>query len=311
MAPVGGMLNSAMSNRFVLLTAAKNEAGYIEHALRSVVRQTALPRAWFIVDDGSTDRTAEIVREWAGAYPFIHLVSRPSGAARSFGAQYRAINLAYGLARDLQFDFIGVQDADIEVERHDYYERVLAAFNRDAQLGVSGGYIFERAGERWLPRHANSPDSVAGGIQMFRRTCFDQIGGYTPLLFGGEDWLAQIDAARAGWTVAAIPELPARHYRPTSSADGRLKGLFRLGMMDGSFGSHPLFELLKCVRRVRERPLLLGSVVRLSGYSWWWLSRRAPLLPSDKSAYLRHQQVKKLSSAIGRVRFGHAGNRRG
>ena len=119
----------------------------------------------------------------------------------------------------------------------------------NAALGVSGGYIFEPWKGIWQKRMANSPDSVAGGIQMFRRTCFEQIDGYTSMPFGGEDWLAELDARRAGWTVQAIPALPAYHHRPTSSADGRLRGLFRLGMMDASFGSHPLFEVLKCVRR--------------------------------------------------------------
>lgn len=281
-----------MDARFVLLTAAKNEERYIEHAIRSVVRQTIHPLAWHIVDDGSTDRTAEIVRDYLKAHPFIRLVSTSqSGQERSFGAKDRAINMAYALARELSFEFVSVQDADIAVERDDYYEQVLAAFTRDARLGVSGGYIFERKGEQWRQRHANSPDSVAGGIQMFRRACFDQIGGYSPLPFGGEDWLAQIDAKRAGWTVSALPDLSAHHYRSTSSADGRVKGLFRLGMMDASFGSHPAFEFIKCARRFRERPLLLGSFVRVSGYLWGRATMRAPLLPPETVAYLRREQV--------------------
>lgn len=299
-----------MDTRFVLLTAAKNEERYIEHAIRSVVRQTLHPLAWYIVDDGSTDRTPEIIRDYAKAHPFIRLVSRESGQERSFGAQYRAINMAYSLAQALEFEFIGVQDADIAVERDDYYEQVLAAFSRDARLGVSGGYIFERQREQWRQRGANSPDAVAGGIQMFRRVCFNQIGGYSPLLFGGEDWLAQIDAKRAGWTVRALPHLAAHHYRPTSSADGRLKGLFRLGMMDASFGSHPIFEVFKCARRAQENPLVFGSVVRYGGYLWWWISRRSALLPSEKSAYLRGEQLAKLYSMFARVGHGRMGSRR-
>lgn len=299
-----------MDTRFVLLTAAKNEEQYIEYAIRSVVRQTIHPLAWFIVDDGSTDRTAEIIRDYAKMFPCVRLVSRECGQERSFGAQYRAINMAYALAQELNFDFIGVQDADIEVESDGYYEGLLAVFARDARLGVAGGYIFERKGEQWRRRHANSPDAVAGGIQMFRRACFDQIGGYSPLLFGGEDWLAQIDAKRAGWMVSALPDLAAHHYRPTSSADGRLKGLFRLGMMDASFGSHPVFELFKCARRFQENPLVLASLVRFGGYVWWWISRRSALLPAEKSAYLRGEQLTKLYSVLVRIGNREYGSRR-
>lgn len=288
-----------MGTRFVLLTAAKNEERYIEYAIRSIVRQTIYPIAWYIVDDGSTDGTAEIIRDYAKAHSFIRLISRESGQERSFGAQYRAINMAYALAEGLNFDFIGVQDADIEVESDQYYERVLNAFSHDERLGVAGGYIFERKGEQWRPRPANAPDAVAGGIQMFRRACFDEIGGYSPLLFGGEDWLAQIDAKRAGWAVYALPDAVARHYRPTSSADGRLKGLFRLGMMDASFGSHPVFEVLKCARRAWENPVILSSLIRLSGYWWWTISRRKALLPANKVSFLRDQQIQKMCITLG------------
>ena len=104
-----------IQTRFVLLTAAKNEDKYIEGAIRSVVCQTALPLVWFIIDDGSTDRTAQIVGEFAKAYPFIRLISSPSGGERSFGARYRAINRAYVLACGLDFEFIAVQDADVKV----------------------------------------------------------------------------------------------------------------------------------------------------------------------------------------------------
>ena len=290
-----------METRFVLLTAARNEEGYIEHAIRSVVRQTILPLAWYIVDDASTDRTPEIVDSYSKANPFIRLIRNDVGHERSFGAQYRAINFAYGLLQSVDFEFLGVQDADISVELDDYYERVLAAFSRDARLGVTGGYIFERQHGLWRCRRSNSPDSVAGGIQMFRRACFDQFGGYLPLALGGTDWLAQIEAKRAGWTVTALPELSAHHYRPTSSADGRLKGLFRLGMLDGSFGSHPVFEVFKCARRVRERPVLFGSAVRFCGYLWWRISRRSSLLPPQTSSYLRTEQLTKIRSALTRV----------
>jgi poly-beta-1,6-N-acetyl-D-glucosamine synthase len=288
-----------MKNRFVLLTAAKNEEQYISQAIRSVVRQTTHPVVWFIVDDGSTDRTASIVHGYSKDYPFIRLVSKESGEKRSFGAQYRAINMAYGLAKDLCFDFIGTQDADIEVASKDYYEQVFVEFSRDAHLGIAGGAIYERMRGYWQPRPANSADSVAGGIQMFRRACFEQIGGYTPLEFGGEDWLAQIDAKRVGWAARALTDLPAYHYRPTSSADGRLRGLFRLGMMDASFGSHPLFEVCKCARRVGESPVILSGLIRLGGFLWWRISRGTPLLPANKVAFLRDQQLKKISRIFG------------
>jgi hypothetical protein len=280
--------------RYVLLTSAKNEAAYIERAITSVLRQSWLPAAWFIVDDGSTDQTAALIGQHAARHTLIHMIAVTSGPGRSFGSKCAAIKAAYERAALGDFDFIGVHDADIELQDPRYFESVLNVLIHDPSLGISGGFVHERKNRAWSHRPANSADSVAGGIQMFRRACFERIGGYTSMPFGGEDWLAEIDARLAGWSVRAIPELEVRHHRPTSSADGRLKGLFRLGMMDASFGSDPFFELFKCIRRLSEKPRLLGTLIRLSGFVWFNLSIRSPVLPRDQVEFLRAQQVNKL-----------------
>lgn len=286
-----------MQTRYVLLTAAKNEEQHIGEAIRSVLRQSVRPTAWFIVDDGSTDETAAIVQAFAALYPFIrlHRSGRNAGGGRSFGSKDRAINEAYRLARRLDHDFVGVQDADIAPEQNTYYEDILREFWADERLGIAGGYIYERSGKTaWRCRRENAVDSVAGGIQMFRRACFEQLGGYTPLHVGGEDWLAQLEARMAGWEVRAYPEQHVFHHRPTSSADGKLRGLFRLGLMDGAFGSNPVFELCKCGRRLFAKPYLASGLVRLAGYVWWTLTGRRPLISPEKVGFLRKQQLTKL-----------------
>lgn len=287
-----------MQSKFVLLTAAKNEAEYIGEAIESVVRQTIHPLAWFIVDDGSTDATAQIIEGYAAKHSFIRLLSSGAKSARSFGSKDKAINAAYAQARELEFDLIGIQDADIAPERRDYYETILGEFNRDARLGIAGGYIYERSNGVWLCRKGNSEDSVAGGVQMFHRGCFEQIGGYIPLHNGGEDWLAQLEARMAGWRVLARPDLKILHYRPTSSAGGRMRGLFRLGLMDASFGSHPVFEFVKCARRIGAAPFVIGSIVRFSGYLWWKVSGRKPVISPEKVTFLRAEQMAKLRRFI-------------
>jgi glycosyltransferase involved in cell wall biosynthesis len=283
-------------HRFILITAAKNEDAYIGETIRSVLRQTVHPMAWFIMDDGSTDRTAPIIAEFAAQHDFIRLHSACVGQGRNFGSQYRAIQAAYGLASKLDFEFIGVQDADISPEQAYYYESMLEKFRQNDRLGIVGGYIYERLKGEWRNRKENSPDSVAGGIQLFRRKCFEQIGGYTPLSMGGSDWLAQLDAGMAGWGSEACPDFPVHHYRPTASANGSLRGWFRQGCMDASFGSHPFFELFKCARRSLSSPLVIGGAVRWLGYLSWKCRGRKALLPAEKVAYLRSQQLWKIGN---------------
>jgi poly-beta-1,6-N-acetyl-D-glucosamine synthase len=171
---------------------------------------------------------------------------------------------------------------------------MIRRFHAEPRLGIVGGFIYERVSGEWRSRKANSQDSVAGAIQLFRRSVYQHIGGYVPLHLGGEDWLAMLKARMAGWAVVAMPEFRVFHYRATSTAGGRWRGLFRLGMMDASFGSHPLFELFKCGRRVMAPPMLLGSVLRMAGFVWWIISGRKPLLSPDQVAFLRKEQMSKI-----------------
>ena len=297
----GGVLSAAvclpgnpMNNfRYILLTAAKDEEACLGEVIEAVLRQTVRPLAWFIMDDGSTDRTATIVRKFAAEHPFIHLQSGDPRSGRCFGSQYKAINAAYALAGSLEFDFVAIQDADQAPATENYYQSLLEEFCNNPRLGAASGFVYERPAGIWEPRRDNARDSVAASA-MFRKSCFDQIGGYTPLHYGGSDWLMQLNVRMAGWEVLTRPDLRLLHYRLTSSAGGIWRGKFRAGLMDASFGSHPLFELFKSGRRLTSHPFLFGSLLRLCGFFWWKLSGRKPLLAPEKVAFLRKEQMAKL-----------------
>ena len=158
---------------------------------------------------------------------------------------------------------------------------------------MASGFVYERSQGIWECRPSNSKDSTAGST-MFRRACFEQFGGYIPLEYGGSDWLAQIDAKILGWEILTRPDLHILHYRPTSSAGGLWRGKFRDGMMDASFGSHPVFEFFKCCRRVTNAPFFMGSVLTFAGYLCWNINGRKPVISEEKVQFLRKNQLAKL-----------------
>jgi poly-beta-1,6-N-acetyl-D-glucosamine synthase len=120
--------------KYVLITPAHNEEDFLEKTLASVVAQTTLPERWVIVDDGSTDRTAEIVRDYAEQFQWIELVQRPERQDRNFAGKAHAFNAGFERVRSFDFDVIGNLDADISFER-DYFEFLLSKFAEFPRIG--------------------------------------------------------------------------------------------------------------------------------------------------------------------------------
>jgi poly-beta-1,6-N-acetyl-D-glucosamine synthase len=278
---------------YCLMTAAYNEEENIARTIDSVLSQTLLPKRWVIVSDGSVDRTDEIVNAYADKHDFIRFLRMKRAPGRSFGRKILALRAGCELLGDLKFDFIGNLDADVSVEAT-YFEDLMARFESNPSLGIVGGFVCEQSDGEFRSRRANRVYSVAHAAQLVRRECYEAIGGYAVLEFGGEDWYAQVSAQIKGWTVAAYPELKILHHRHTGEADNLVRHKFRQGRMDYSFGSDALFEVLKCLQRVPEKPFIIGSSARLMGFFWSYIRRDQRPVSDEFVAFLRKEQKQKI-----------------
>jgi len=287
----------AHDNAYVLVTAAYNEEKYIERTIQSVVSQTLLPLKWIIVSDGSTDGTDAIVNKFAEKHRFITLHRIMEHHPRNFAAQVKAINAGYERLKALDFQFIANLDADIELEPT-YYETLVARIQADPQLGLVGGFVYEDHGKGFRNRRTNSNHAVAHAVQLFRRDCYEAIGGYRPLEHGGPDWVAEVMVRQLGRRVRAFPDLVVRHYRPAASAGGFVRGWYRQGLMDYSLGSVPLFEVVKCLRRIPERPFVVGALARLAAFGFSHIVRAPRLVTPEFMRYLRKEQHQRLRAMV-------------
>jgi glycosyltransferase involved in cell wall biosynthesis len=284
--------------RYVLVTAAYNEERFIEQTIQSVIGQTVLPLRWVIVSDASIDRTDEIVDAYARQHEFIQLHRITKKHPRNFAAQVLAIRTGYEVLRDLDFEFIGNLDADVAMDSS-YFETLLGHFRVEPGLGLSGGNICEEVDGEYRTRPSNNFKSVPHAVQMFRRTCFDAVGGYLPMKYGGPDWVAEVRARQLGWAVRSYPDLPVRHYRPTCAAEGKLRAWWRQGQMDYSVGSLFLFEVVKCARRVRGHPVFVGAAVRLLAYCVAYAKREPRQVSENFVRFLQREQRNRLLAMFG------------
>jgi glycosyltransferase involved in cell wall biosynthesis len=285
------------------MTAAYNEEAHIEQTIESVMSQTIRPERWVIVSDSSVDRTDEIVQRYADKCDSIRFLRVTKDAGHSFHSKIVALHKGAHLLEGARYAFIGNVDADLSLEPS-YFEQLLHRFRQHPDLGLAGGFVYEDDGNGFRSRWSNSVNDVGHAAQLMRRECYEAIGGYALLKYGGEDWYAQICARMKGWRVEAIPELKIFHHRHTGAASHPLRDAFRSGRLDYSFGSDLMFEVMKCLRRFREKPYFIGGMTRIAGFGWSHICRESRAVPDDVAAFLQREQKNRISSLLNRGRFG-------
>ena len=284
--------------KYVLISPAHNEEAFIQKTLDSMVAQTLLPERWVIVDDGSTDRTAEIVESYEKQYPWIELLRRPRGSDRDFAGKVHAFNLGLSRVASLTFEVLGNLDADLSFDS-DYLAFLIQKFLDDPKLGVAGTPFTENGGYDTAHDSFEGENHVAGGCQLFRRRCFEEIGGYVPNRIGGVDWIAVTTARMKGWKTRSFSEKRFHHYRSLGTA-GRSGSAakFSYGEKDYYLGGSPLWQLFRVAYRVTKRPILIDGLALLLGYCWAAIRRVERSVTPELMRFHRREQMKKLRAIL-------------
>ncbi len=246
-----------------------------------MVRQSLLPVRWVIVDDGSTDRTVEIVERYVKDHSFIRLLKGPGGYSRQPGpAIIRAFNRGYQDAQDSEYEFIVKLDCDLTFES-DYFEQLLRQMLADPKLGIASGVYLEASrGGHW--REVGMPPyHAAGASKVVRRACFEQIGGF--ILARGWDTVDEIRAMAHGWRTTHFRELKMKHWKPEGTGIGPLRTNFMHGEIYCLTGGSMLFFLFKVFHRLTKRPFVIGGLALLWGFWRTKLSRKTSLVTADEA----------------------------
>jgi biofilm PGA synthesis N-glycosyltransferase PgaC len=281
---------------YIVVTPAKDEERHIERTLMSMTSQLRPPTAWVIVDDGSSDGTAEIVARYAQAHTFIRLLRLPKGRPRKTGtAEIVAFKLGLESLSGVPYGFVAKLDADLSFEG-DYFAQLLDRFQQHPRLGIASGLYFEDHGRGWKPIGMPSYHA-AGASKVLRRECFEAIDGF--IVERGWDTVDEIRAIARGWDTAHFPDLRLCHWKPEGKSMGMLRTNFMHGEIYYRTGGGLLFFLLKVLRRTLSPPLITGALATLCGFADAAM-RRSPMLVTPHEAKI----YRRLLNA--RMRFGGA-----
>ncbi len=300
--------DSAALPAYVLITPARNEAQFIGLTIDAVVAQTVRPLKWIIVSDGSTDGTDLIVERYAAQHGWIELLRLPERAERHFAGKVMAINAGLLRLNEFQYDVIACLDADITFDP-DYFAFLLGKLACDPALGLVGTPYRDAGSEIYDYRYV-STDHVSGACQVFRRACFEEIGGYVAVRGGAIDSIASTTARMRGWKTRSFAEKAAFHHRAVGTAEaGRLRARFNLGRRDYLIGNHPMWQIFRCAYQMRKKPFVVRGLALTAGYLWSFLRRDKRPVSRGFVAFRRREQMLRLIATFRNIPFMVYGRR--
>jgi poly-beta-1,6-N-acetyl-D-glucosamine synthase len=288
---------------YVLVTPAKNEVMFIAKTLQSVIAQTRLPLRWVIVSDGSTDGTDEVVSRAAADHQWIRLLRLPERKERHFAGKIHAFNAGYAAVADLEYEAVGCLDGDVSFDEL-YFEFLLQKLAGDPTLGLVGTPYRDPLNQTYDYRFV-SQEHVTGPCQLFRRQCFEAIGGYVPAKGGAVDRIADIATRMKGWKTRTFTEKVYLHHRHTGTAQqGMFMAKFKDGAKDYSVGSSMVWEAFRAFYQMTKRPYVGGGFMLAAGYVWALLRRADRPVSAEMVRFCRREQMQRLRAFLAGKTFG-------
>ena len=280
--------------KIYIVIPAHNEAEFIGKTLQSLVEQSFLPSKIVVVDDQSSDNTAEIVSGFSKKYPFISLVKNSSSEEHLPGSKViNAFNKGYQTL-DEKYDIICKFDADLIFPK-DYLKTIGQYFETDPKLGMAGGFCSVLKNEKWILENLTDSDHLRGALKAYRKACFLEIGKLKPAM--GWDTADELLAQFHGWTLQTDEKLLVQHLKPTGATynpsskyrQGEAFYRLRYGLVITCIASAKLAYLKKDLRLFKDY---------ISGYFKAKKEKRPFLVTKQEGRFIRKMRWNKMRKKI-------------
>jgi poly-beta-1,6-N-acetyl-D-glucosamine synthase len=280
---------------YVIISPVRNEAAYIQDTIISVLRQTVRPACWVIVNDGSTDRTAQIIEEAASQQSWIKVVHREDcGIRRAGGGVVEAFYAGFEQLGTKQWQYLVKMDGDVTFEP-DYFESCFAQFVAEPRLGIGGGQISNIVNGTLRPESTVDPVfHVRGATKIYRRECWDDIGGLVRAT--GWDTIDELKANMLRWSTRTFSDIKIVHHRPAGAAYGTWRNWTKNGRANYAAGYHPVFMAVKCLSRVCKKPYGIAALGLWVGFCGGYIKR---IWRVDEPALIRYFQGQQFRRMLG------------
>lgn len=277
--------------KILIVTPAKNEAQYIGKLMDSMRTQSHLPHAWVIVDDGSTDGMGSLIEEAAKTDKYLtYLRKDTAGQARSGGSKVvQAFNFGYQQVKHLEHDIVIKLDGDL-ILPPDYLESLVSAFQSNPKLGLCGGYCSIEQQGKWV-REKNHDYHVRGAFKAYRRTCFEEIGGFIETW--NWDGLDTMQTMNKGWEIKVIDK-EVKHLRPTSAAYDSVQHARKSGVEAYRTGNDLFLALIRAFVRIKQSKNLNCGLAYMRGFVGAWKQKAPKVVDPELENFIRRFTYKRV-----------------
>jgi glycosyltransferase involved in cell wall biosynthesis len=281
-----------MDLNYVVITPVRDEEENIEKTIRSMISQSVKPKIWIIIDDGSTDRTVNIVERYTKTFDWIKLIRRNDRGYRdSAGGEVSAFYSGYDLLND-DYEYIVKLDGDVSFSSN-YFEKCISKFKHNSHLGIGGGSVrVLKDGDMKLEAKYDPVFHVRGATKIYSKKCWDDINGIKNI--PGWDTIDELKAQMLGWETQTFPDIKIVHHRPTGKVYGAWKNWIKNGTANYFTGYHPLFMIFKCTRRLIRKPFLIQGLGLFIGYFSSLILNKKQHEDIALQKYIRKEQLNRL-----------------
>jgi glycosyltransferase involved in cell wall biosynthesis len=285
--------NIQIMNYYIVIPA-HNEEAFISLTLQSLISQTHLPSKVVVVNDNSTDKTAEIVLAFAKENPFISLVEKKSSAIHLPGSKViQAFQKGFETVDD-NYDIIVKLDADL-ILPNNYFETIVKHFEENPTTGMAGGFAYIEKNGEWILENLTDKDHIRGAFKAYRKACFKQIGGLKPAM--GWDTVDELLTKYYGWKVVTDATLIVKHLKPTG-ANYNKTARYKQGEAFYTLGYGFLITAIASAKLafMKKKPLLFFDYIR--GFLKA-KSAKTPLLVTQVQAkFIRDYRIEKMKEKL-------------
>ena len=279
---------------YYIVIPAYNEESFILKTLESLASQTLIPKKVVVVDDNSTDQTAQIVTNFAQKHDWISLISKTSEAIHLPGSKVIQA-FQKGLENlDENFDIIVKLDADL-ILPPDYFEKIISVFKNDPAVGMAGGFAYIEKNSQWILENLTDKDHIRGAFKAYRKECFNQIGGLQPAM--GWDTVDELLSKFYNWKVITVPELKVKHLKPTG-ANYNQTARYKQGEAFYTLGYGFLISAIASAKlsMLKKKPLLFFDYIR--GFLKAKSANKRMLVTPEQAKFIRSYRMQKMKSKI-------------